>query len=41
MSNAANAMTSFTNTGFVNLEATNPGMIDGVVFVSVLGFLVS
>jgi len=34
-------MTGFINTGFINLEATNPGMIDRFGFVSVLGFLVS
>jgi len=34
-------MTGFINTGFINLEATNPGTIDRFVFVSVLGFLVS
>src|SRR5438128_12685775 len=38
-SNAANVTKSFINIGFINLKATNPGMIDR--FVSVLGFLVS
>jgi hypothetical protein len=41
MSNAMNATKSFINIGFINLEATNPGMIDRFVFLSVLGFLVS
>jgi hypothetical protein len=41
MSNAVNATKSFINIGFINLEATNPGMIDRFVFFSVLGFLVS
>src|SRR5207245_9613942 len=34
-------MTGFINTGFINLEATNPGMIDRFGFVSVLVFVVS
>ncbi len=41
MSNAGNVMNSFINIGFINLEATNPGMIDRFGFVSVLGFQVS
>src|SRR5260370_2729326 len=41
MSNAGNVMNSFINIGFINLEATNPGIIDSFGFVSVLRFQVS
>ena len=44
MSAVAIVMTGCINTGFINLEATNPGMIDRFGFVSVSwfpGFLIN